>query len=226
MTETAAAPRRWVVWLWAAQRVVWSVLLPGAWCLLMLLVAYITLRTSSALTGAVGAVMWVGALGVLWFPAREIWRVCSGARVPPESELLFELRLILGAAVLGAALCAIVAPSFVGLMRFSGDGSMKGDLRMLRAGVQSYKKAHGGQPPPSLEAMQADGTIAYMPRLWPHFTKASHPRGSATEVVSSTAPTDSGRWAYVVSASSPALTGAVFINCTHTDARGSAWYSY
>lgn len=125
-----------------------------------------------------------------------------------------------------AVLAAIVLPGFSGLFRKSAEGAMKGSLAAMRQAIENYRRAHGGRAPESLEDLVGAGDLAQIPPLWPRFSGIAHPTSAAATVVAEAAMTDSGRWAYVVSASSPGLTGALFIDCTHTDTRGSAWTSY
>lgn len=105
------------------------------------------------------------------------------------------------------------------------EGAMKAGLGLLRAEVDRYRGEHD-RPPESLEALVAAKALPGIPPLWPRHIGVPHPRTAATTIVGEPLAADTGRWAYVVSSSSPGLSGAVFIDCTHTDTRGKAWTSY
>ena len=60
--------------------------------------------------------------------------------------------------------------------------------------------------------------LAKLPSLWGRFSEIPHPKTSAARVAPDGGAADSGKWGYA--------DGAVFIDCTHTDTRGSFWTSY
>lgn len=97
--------------------------------------------------------------------------------------------------------------------------------RMAKRFNERPPPAAAAPAPPSLEAA-LDKTMPKVPILWSSSSVGPHKTSSEVIVVSERTGTDSGKWGYVVSLSSPALSGDVYIDCTHTDAKGSVWTSY
>lgn len=216
--ERGTPPRRWVLWAWIACRALWIVTIPGLWGTGMLLIAAPALR-QARWTGLYTAVPALVALYLTWLAAHYTWDVYRGAQALPERALFTEIgttSIVFGVCFL---LFLIAAPAFAPLLRKSAEGTMKGNLAVLRGAVERYRSEHDGRAPESLEALVAARNLEKVPLLWPKFSGIDHPREALTAVVSSTAAADSGRWAY-------RLTGSIFIDCTHTDTRGAFWSSY
>ena len=125
-----------------------------------------------------------------------------------------------------ALLIAIVAPTFAPLFQKSAEAGIRVNLSELRVAVDRYRSEHEGRAPNSIGALVEAKTITEIPLLWHKSAKIPHPRTAEAAVVADRTATDSGRWAFVVSPSSPSLTGTVFIDCTHTDTRGRLWSEY
>jgi len=152
-----------------------------------------------------------------WLAIRDTWRGVTRARPTTRPELRDESNATVVVGAILALMLTIVYPRFQDLIRFSAEGAMKGNLSALRQGLNEYKLAHGGAAPSSLEALGLPPTP-----LFASFSSMPHPKSHETLILTEAVPTDSGKWAYVVSGSSV----AVFIDCTHTDSKGSAWTGY
>ncbi|MDD5302915.1 MAG: hypothetical protein PHS14_07360 [Elusimicrobia bacterium] len=218
--------RRWMLWTWAACRAAWILIFPGLFGLAMTIGAFHAAKHGRTASAVQSAAYGLAALVFAGWSARRAWRVLRGAEAMDESAMTTELGAAAGVFGLCLIFLLIAAPGFSGLFRKSAEGAMKGNLVLLRQAVERYRLEHGGRAPESLEALVAAKIIPEMPPLWPRFSEIPHPRKGEAVVVAVTAPADTGRWAYVVSLSSPGLTGTVFIDCTHTDTKGSFWTEY
>ncbi len=230
-SELAAGvkPRRWLVWTWAACRASWIVILPGLFGIVMLFGAATTVWKGHPLSARISlGLVWSAAipLVIAWLAGRETWRVVTGAVAVTESSMKTEIGTTVIITGICALLVAIVAPTFAPLFRKSAEGAIKGNLSELRLAVDRYRNEHEGRAPDSIGAMVEAKTIPGIPTLWRSYDNIPHTHTAEAAVVTSTAATDSGRWAFVVSPSSPSLTGTIFIDCTHTDTRGRFWNEY
>ena len=222
----AAPPRTWVLALWAPCRGFWVILLPSLFAAGTLFGAYYDARNGRFAAGLASAAIALPALAVIWFAAADIRAILIGEKPTSEKLMLSEIGMMSVLFAIFLVFSAIAAPAFNGLFRHSAEGSMKGGLATLRMAIVSYRTSHDGRAPDSLEALIAAKALSAIPLLWLPGSKSVHAKTNGTIVVYSTAPTDTGQWAYVVSLSSPGETGTVFIDCTHTDTRGSAWTAY
>lgn len=166
-----------------------------------------------------------GVSWVVWLALRDTWRGLRRQGRHTAAGMRDEASATLFVCFIGALMLAICWPMFSQLIRVSGQGAMKGNLGGLRRAIDTYKKTHDGAAPPTLEAA-LDKTLPQVPFLWSSSSVGPHKRSSEVLVVSERTGTDSGKWGFVVSASSPELSGLVYIDCTHTDAKGSVWTSY
>lgn len=224
--STGVKPRRWLVLVWAAARAAWIIILPGLFGIGML---YGTVwdvwkghMLAALFSGASAAI----PLVIAWLAGRETWRVASGAVTVTEGSLKTEIGTTVIVTGICALLVAITIPRFVDFFRYSAEGATKGSLGELRQAVGRYRSEHDGRSPDSIGAMVEAKTIPEIPVLWRKFDKIPHAHTAEASVVASTAATDSGRWAFIVSPSSPSMTGTIFIDCTHTDTRGRAWSEF
>lgn len=211
-----APPQRWLVWAWAAFRALWITAFPLLVAVGMLMAAWSELKrggrfTVAAVNSLVVAVLF---LALAWTAARHTWQVMTGAKPALVAALKGEILTTIAVFVACALLFAMVAPYFSGLFRRSHEGALKARLADLRAVVERYRTSHGGQPPPSLD------DLGELPPLWGRFAEIPHPQTPAAVLVDGAGTADTGKWAYVVSS------GTVFIDCTHTDHRGTVWSSY
>ncbi|MBI5200033.1 MAG: hypothetical protein HY925_00475 [Elusimicrobia bacterium] len=117
--------------------------------------------------------------------------------------------LILG---IGTGIFLLIAyPKFKDLERYVVEGTAKGNLGVLRQNVEAHRTNTGRLP----EKLGPAGT------LWDtKIYSVPHPPTSAVVAGSTASARDTGGYGYDSAA------GVVFIDCTHTDSRGSAWTSY
>lgn len=218
LDAAGAPPPSWLLWPWALCRAAWIALLPPGFAFVAIGGAF-----ELALDGYLVWAFAVSAAGVLvLYPgglmAVETWDALRGKTTPTRGALTDELGgtfLILGVGVL---LFMIAFPMFRPLVRKSGEGAMKNGLAEVRAAVQIHKASHDGRAPDSLEALVESKALAKLPSLWGRFSEIPHPKTSAARAERDAAAADSGRWGYAG--------GTPFIDCTHTDTKGSAWTSY
>jgi TM2 domain-containing membrane protein YozV len=212
--------------LWTLMRLPWSSLAPGAFAWFVADAALDSLgrgrRGDAALTGLIAA---FAAILALWALCGT-WRVASGREIREASWLSGESQLAAIIYLVAGILFAMIFPSFKSLMRVSAEGAAKGNLGALRASALSYRNAHGGAPPPGPEALFPAAHLTESPALKWNSMGRYHPESADFSVLAASAPADSGKWAFVVDPSSPPLSGAVFIDCTHTDNRGRQWHQY
>lgn len=210
---------------WAVARSLWlaPLLLFG---LVSLVGAGLTVRRGGLAIALLASLPALGVLALGWFAARDTWRGLRGRRPVIPAYLRAEVSTTVGAAVI-IALCGAVAwPRFRELIRYSGEGAMKGNLADLRQRIVAYRGAHDGASPPALEALIDAKTLPRLPVLWSSSYVGAHAKTTESIVAADRTGADTGKWAFVISPSTPELHGTVFIDCTHTDARGSAWTSH
>ena len=134
---------------------------------------------------------------------------------------LIELMIVV--AIIGI-LAAIAIPKFAELIRKSNEGSSKGNLGAIRSALSIYYGDMEGQYPTDLAALTINGK--YLSAI-PKAKAPNYHADSATVVQNSgtLAITDGGGWAYV-NAPGDSNVGTLWVNCTHTDTKGSNWTTY
>ena len=214
-----------LLYAWAASRCLWvaPLLLFG---LSSLVGAALTVRHGGVLIALLASLPALGIMALVWFAARDIWRGLRGLRPTVPAYLRAEVNATVVAAVILALCLAIAWPRFRDLLRYSGQGAMKGNLADLRQRITAYRGEHDGAFPPALEALIDPKTSPRLPTLWSNAYVGAHKKTAESIVLAEPAPADTGKWAYIVSPSTPELHGTVFIDCTHTDNKGSVWTSY
>jgi uncharacterized RDD family membrane protein YckC/type II secretory pathway pseudopilin PulG len=143
--------------------------------------------------------------------------------------LLFPLLVVLG------IVAALAIPRFANLKGMADEGSAKGRLGMLRSATAIYYGDTEGNYPTDLNAL--------VPKYMPELSAAgvsTHPGAAGVEIYGAEVCSgskepgqdlvagklrDTGKWGYVIAPKSP-CDGTVFIDCTHNDSKGRAWYSY
>lgn len=130
---------------------------------------------------------------------------------------LIELMIVV--AIIGI-LAAIAIPKFAELIRKSGEGSTKGNLGAYRSALSIYYGDMEGQYPDGLGGL----FTKYM--ATPPSTKLSpyHPDQVWTTTGTSV-PSDVAGWGYD-NVQGDANVGQVWVNCTHTDSKGTVWATY
>lgn len=113
---------------------------------------------------------------------------------------------------------------FKDLQTYGMEGATKGGLGTLRSALSIYYGEAGGQYPASLEAL--------IPNPLEEMPKAELPEHKETDVWTAYGAEacadgfkDTGGWGYVADAAAPCR-GHVFVDCTHTDSKGSSWTAY
>lgn len=131
--------------------------------------------------------------------------------------------LMIVVAIVGV-LSAIAVPKFADLVRKSNEGAAKGNLGAIRSALSVHYGDLEGVYPYHPAALTAGGR--YLDALPKAKTPNYHPDSDAVAlVVAADALTDAGGWAYVADPSSPDW-GTLYVNCTHTDTKGSVWSAY
>jgi general secretion pathway protein G len=135
---------------------------------------------------------------------------------------LIELMIVV--AIIGI-LSAIAIPKFAELIRKSSEGATKGNLGAIRSALTIYYGDMEGVYPADPVALTSGGK--YLAAIPPAKTPNYHSDRSSILLgsVSLNPPDDSTGWIYD-SAPGDQYYGSMFVNCTHTDTKGSSWASY
>ena len=134
---------------------------------------------------------------------------------------LIELMIVV--AIIGV-LASIAIPKFADLIRKSSEGATKGSLGSLRSAIGIYYGDMEGQFPADPASLTVGGR--YLRAIPPAKTPNYHPDSSAILLGSAAGGfTDGGGWGYDAAPGDQDY-GGIFVNCTHTDSKGSVWSSY
>ena len=133
------------------------------------------------------------------------------------------LELMVTITVIGI-LTTITVPRLAGVLRRGQEGSTRGNLGSIRSALGIYYAETEGLYPDDALVLAAGG------RFLKSFPKALiPPHHTASNSVSLGAGTvginDVGGWAYS-NLSSDSEFGHLWVNCTHTDSKGTAWSSF
>ena len=143
----------------------------------------------------------------------------AAKRAGERGFTLIELMIVV--AIIGI-LAAIAIPKFADLIRKSNEGSTKGNLGALKGALAVYYGENEGQyPVDNLTSLTAAGK--YMQNIPVANMPPFHAKGTTVNVA--TAVNDIAGWMYD-NVSSDASWGSLWVNCTHTDTKGSAWNAY
>ena len=131
---------------------------------------------------------------------------------------LIELMIVV--AIIGI-LAAIAIPKFASLIRKSNEGASKGNLGSIRGALSIYYGDLEGQYPSDMTSLTIGGKyLATVPAA-----KAPNYHPDVSTVTNTNVPNDLGGWAYN-NVTTDANLGTVWVNCTHTDTKGSIWTAY
>ncbi len=134
---------------------------------------------------------------------------------------LIELMIVV--AIIGI-LASIAIPKFADLIRKSQEGASKGNLGAFRGAMSIYYADMDGQHPADPIALTVAGK--YLTAIPQAKTPNYHSDGSAVLLGSmGVGPTDVSGWIFD-SVPSDFYYGQVWVNCTHTDTKGSVWSAY
>ena len=132
---------------------------------------------------------------------------------------LIELMIVV--AIIGI-LAAIAIPKFADLIRKSNEGSTKGNLGALKGALAVYYGDNEGvYPIDDLTSLTVAGK--YMQNIPVANMPPFHAKASTVNV--GTAVNDSAGYMFD-NVSSDASYGSLWVNCTHTDTKGTAWNAY
>ena len=134
---------------------------------------------------------------------------------------LIELMIVV--AIIGI-LAAIAIPKFAELIRKSNEGSSKGNLGAIRSALSIYYGDLEGQYPAALDSLTISGKyLTSIPK-----SKAPNYHSDVSTISQDSGVlsiTNAGGWAYV-NAPGDANFGTLWVNCTHTDTKGTVWTAY
>ena len=132
---------------------------------------------------------------------------------------LIELMIVV--AIIGI-LAAIAIPKFADLIRKSKEGATKGNIGAVKGALAVYYGENEGvYPIGNLGSLTAGGKyLSNMP-----FSDTPPYHSKLTTVNVGTAVNDAGAWMYD-NDSSDTDWGALWVNCTHTDTKGTLWNAY
>ena len=132
---------------------------------------------------------------------------------------LIELMIVV--AIIGI-LAAIAIPKFASLIRKSSEGASKGNLGSIRSALSIYYGDMEGQYPADLGALTIAGK--YLQPV-PNAKEPNYHNDTSVAIQAASTSNDAAGWLYNNLATDPNL-GSVFVNCTHTDTKGSVWTTY
>jgi prepilin-type N-terminal cleavage/methylation domain-containing protein len=135
------------------------------------------------------------------------------------------LELMLVVAIIGT-LAAIAVPKFANLLRKSNEGQTRGNLGALRSAVTIYYADMEGQYPTNLASLSINGKyLSFIPKNVG--VSAYHANSNSIESIMGTPEKVSGGgWWYPGAPNMGKDFGTVWVNCTHTDLKGSSWSDY
>lgn len=116
------------------------------------------------------------------------------------------------------------------MLKSRAESRVKGKLGMMRSALSIYYSDMEGLYPVDFQAMlQKPEWLREIPRNWTGVEAPKvgvpHPISRDVEHKSDTISSDSGKWGYVNNPAD-ANWGVLFVDCTHTDSKGSSWHTY
>lgn len=143
----------------------------------------------------------------------------AAGRTGERGYSLLELMIVV---TIIAVFASIAVPRFGLLITTSNENATRAKLDSMRKAIRMIYVDLEGHYPADLNDILLPGS-KYMQGSMPVYTQA---HGSTTDidyVLAKDTTTDAGGWAYVTSGTDQ---GTVWVQCTHTDNRGSVWASY
>src|SRR5258707_1168884 len=132
---------------------------------------------------------------------------------------LIELMIVV--AIIGI-LAAIAIPKFANLIRKSSEGASKGNLGSIRSALSIYYGDMEGQYPADLASLTIVGK--YLQGI--PAAKSPNYHSDTSAILANTGLLDDANgWVYD-NIASDSNSGVIWVNCTHTDSRGTSWTSY
>ena len=143
----------------------------------------------------------------------------------PASRGFTLIELMIVVAIIGI-LAAIAIPKFADLIRKSREGATKGNLGAVRSALSIYYgDQEGNYPSDDLTSLTTGGK--YLNEI-PSSKAPNYHNDSATVNAGASATvalTGTGGWAYVNNTTDTQW-GNMWVNCTHTDSKGTYWTTY
>ena len=134
---------------------------------------------------------------------------------------LIELMIVV--AIIGI-LAAIAIPKFASLVTKSKEGATKGSLGSIRSALSIYYGDMEGLYPVGINPLTINAK--YLSAI-PLAKVPNYHQDTSLEVdgLAGAAVTDAGGWSYVNNVTD-ANFGSLWVNCSHTDTKGTNWTSY
>lgn len=143
----------------------------------------------------------------------------------PDGDERMKTAVATASLVFSMTVCAlfgtIAINKFRGLTRMGSEGASRGNLGAIRSALSIYYGDTAGVYPSSLNSLTEGGKyLREIPMaIVPYYHRDS------SKVTFGKVPDDSGGWVYDNDPKDKDF-GLVFVNCTHTDTKGSSWNSY
>ncbi len=141
------------------------------------------------------------------------------ARLDADMPLSFSSFLAL--LFMAFILLSVASPMFTGFVRKSNEGASKGNLLVIREALKKYRGDMSSRHPATLDVLTVGGK--YLSKI--PLAKAPNYHNDSSMIHYGTKSDDAGGWLYD-DVAGDAYFGMVWVNCTHTDTKGSVWTSY
>jgi general secretion pathway protein G len=120
-------------------------------------------------------------------------------------------------------LASIAIPKFANLIRKAMEGSSKGNLGAIRSALSVYYADLEGQYPARMLSLTVGGKYI---RVAPLAKAPNYHDESVLETNGLVTAVDgAGGW-YYDNVAGDAFMGTLYVNCTHTDTKGTVWTLY
>ena len=143
-----------------------------------------------------------------------------------SASLGFTLIVLMIVVAIIGILAAIAIPKFADLIRKSKEGATKGNLGAVRSALSIYYgDLEGNYPSDNIASLTTGGKyLNEIPK-----SKTPNYHGDTASVVAGASETEVftgvGGWAYINNTQASDW-GNLWVNCTHTDSKGTLWTEY
>lgn len=158
-----------------------------------------------------------------WLCARRVGRTLRMYHGSEEASAIGRAIVVVGSLFAATAVVVVVVIAWLlaELRPRGGEGASKGNLGAIRSALSIYYGDMEGYYPLTVEPLTVSGK--YLSSIPKAKTQGRHP--DSAHVAYGRAPDDAGGWFYD-NVPGDGNYGTLWINCTHTDAKGSAWTTY